>query len=98
MNSAQRDSPLFTKVGTIQCHQHAVGFASLRFGKPVIRSAISPMWPLRGLSLPSPGIIPVSEWRTALGAHMSSLIAGENVGYVPIELRNYNGGARCAQL
>ena len=35
-----------------------------------------------------------AKWRTAIGAHVTSLIAGEDVGYVPIELRNYNGGAK----
>lgn len=35
-----------------------------------------------------------AKWRTAFGAHISSLITGEEVGYMPIELRNYNGGAK----
>ncbi len=35
-----------------------------------------------------------AKWRTAIGAHVTSLITGEEVGYMPIELRNYNGGAK----
>lgn len=39
--------------------------------------------------------VPLSgKWRSAIGAHFGSLITGEDVGYVPIELRSYNGGAK----
>ncbi len=34
------------------------------------------------------------KWRTAAGVQSSSLISGEDVGFMPIELRNYNGGAK----
>lgn len=34
------------------------------------------------------------KWRVALGAQFASLISGDDVGYIPIELRNYNGGAK----
>jgi outer membrane protein assembly complex protein YaeT len=34
------------------------------------------------------------KWRTAVGLHWSSVISGEDVGYIPIELRSYNGGAK----
>jgi outer membrane protein assembly complex protein YaeT len=34
------------------------------------------------------------KWRTAVGVQFASLISGEDVGFIPIELRNYNGGAK----
>ena len=38
---------------------------------------------------------PISaKWRTAIGLHWASIISGEDVGYIPIELRSYNGGAK----
>jgi outer membrane protein assembly complex protein YaeT len=35
-----------------------------------------------------------NKWRTAIGLHIASLISGSDVGSIPIELRNYNGGAK----
>ena len=38
---------------------------------------------------------PIStKWRAALGAHFASIISSQNVEFIPIELREYNGGAK----
>ena len=34
------------------------------------------------------------KWRGAIGLHVASLISDQDVGMIPIELRNYNGGAK----
>ena len=35
-----------------------------------------------------------AKWRTAVGLHWGAVISGQDVGYIPIELRSYNGGAK----
>jgi outer membrane protein insertion porin family len=37
------------------------------------------------------------KWRTSAGLHWSSLLTGEDVGYVPIDLRTFNGGANAVR-
>lgn len=35
-----------------------------------------------------------AKWRTAFGAHLSSIVGGQGLEDIPIELRVYNGGAK----
>ncbi len=80
-----RDNPIsptrgWFASGTVEGGATTGGFSDVTF----TRTSFAAAW-----------YLPLTDkWRTAVGAHFESLISGQDVGYIPIELRNYNGGAK----